>query len=187
MSSLSNKGLWILFAFMICLITSAMIIIAFPQKNEEVPISDQYAVPLSFDESQPFSVSDLMPDWYQTIQKTGNLHLSDGPRGISIGDSMDKLLSVYPVHYQGPQPDDVEILYCADCFENNNGIMTVLPPRGLLSEEDGRELVVILLSPINDYPEGTRDNYREYVHVYCKYTISPNTMNVSSIVIGLTQ
>lgn len=176
------------FAFLICLFVSAIIIIAIPQKSTNNQLVEQSSEEiLTFDNNSPFSISDLSPDWYQAIQKNGSLHLSDGPRGISIGDSLDKVLSVYPVQYQGPQPDDAEILYCADYFMNSNGIMTALPPRGLLSEENGRELVVVLLSPLSEYPAGTKDNYREYAHVYCKYTITPETMTVSSIMIGLTQ
>ena len=86
----------------------------------------------------------------------------------------------------GLQSDEQIILYCAEYFENQNGVMTVLPPRGLIDVKDGGT-VVTLLAPTSAYPAGTKDNYGSYEHIYCVYTIEPDTMTVSNIVIGIDQ
>ena len=82
------------------------------------------------------------------------------------------------------QPEDVQILYCADYFENQNGIMTALPPRGLLTTGSDA-ITVTLMAPTSPYPAGTLDNYGEYEHVYCVFTIKLDTMTISSIVLGI--
>ena len=64
--------------------------------------------------------------------------------------------------------------------------MTALPPRGLLSVDTGK-IIVTLLAPTSAYPAGTLDNYGSYEHVYCRYTIDPDTMTISSIVLGIDQ
>ncbi|MCR4707593.1 MAG: hypothetical protein K5746_06565 [Clostridiales bacterium] len=133
----------------------------------------------------PFGVSDLTAEQLSNLRRDGTLRVSDGPRGISVGDPMDKILLSYPTDYTGEQPTDGQILYCAAFFRNRNGIMTALPPRGLLTDDDGRSLIVTLLAPVNSYPEGTADDYLRYEHVFCRYTIDPETMTVSSIVLGL--
>ena len=35
------------------------------------------------------------------------------------------------------------------------------------------------------YPSGTKDNYGSYEHIYCVFTIEPESMTVSSIVLGI--
>ena len=62
--------------------------------------------------------------------------------------------------------------------------MTALPPRGLLTV-DGGKIIVTLLAPTSAYPAGTQDSYGSYEHVYCVYTINPDTMTISEIVIGI--
>ena len=64
--------------------------------------------------------------------------------------------------------------------------MTVLPPRGLVTVESGN-IIVTLLSPTSAYPAGTRDNYGSYEHIYCVYTIEPETMTIASIELGIGQ
>lgn len=182
-----HPALLLLIAALLCILLSLLVIKATPERESEAPVSETAPSVLPFDSSAPFSLSDLEARWVQEIQKSGSLHLSDGPRGISVGDSIDKIFTVYPTDYSGAQPADEQILYCADYFENANGVMTALPPRGLLTEEEGREIVILLLSPVSAYPPGTRDNYRNYEHVYCRYRIEPETMTVSSIVVGLTR
>lgn len=50
---------------------------------------------------------------------------------MSVGDTLDEMLTHFPSSYTGAQPsEDEQILYCADYYENQNGIMTVLPPAG---------------------------------------------------------
>ena len=52
---------------------------------------------------------------------------------------------------------------------------------------DNGQIVVTLLAPTSAYPAGTRDSYGAYEHVYCVYTIEPETMTISSIVLGIDQ
>ena len=65
-------------------------------------------------------------------------------------------------------------------------MLTVLPPRGLIDVDNGT-IVVTLLAPTSAYPAGTRDNYGAYEHVYCVYSINPETMTISSIKLGIDQ
>lgn len=175
---------------------------------------------LPYDTAQPFSLSDLTASQLTRIRESGRITVSDGPRGISIGDTLDELLARYPstiaksktdaqrtgtasdedmMRYSdeylnsrnaseqtGLQSDEEMILYCAEYFENQNGVMVALPPRGLLTVRGG-SIVVTLLAPTTAYPAGTQDNYGSYEHIYCVYTIEPDTMTVSSIVLGMDQ
>ena len=176
----------ILLSVLICLIAFD---IRLPGGEEAAP--EQTAIP--YDASLPFSLSDLSSEQLQQLRAQGSLRVSDGPRGISVGDSLDLLLTRYPSSFTqkqadsdqtGEQSDEEIILYCADYFENQNGVMTALPPRGLLSVDTGN-IIVTLLAPTSAYPAGTLDNYGSYEHVYCRYTIDPDTMTISSIVLGL--
>lgn len=144
------------------------------------------AAQLSFDAGMPFSASDLTAAQLEQIRRDGRMHVSDGPRGISIGDSLDKVIELFPTSYTGEQPDDEQILYCAEVFENQSGKTTVLPPRGLLTT-DNTSIIITLLAPTSPYPEGTRDNYGQFEHVYCLFTIEPDSMTVSAITLGIDQ
>ena len=101
---------------------------------------------------------------------------------IDMSMKVEEILDRFPSDYLGDQPEDSEIIYCAEYFANQNGVMTVLPPRGLLTTDNG-EIVVTLLSPTSAYPAGTKDNYGSYEHIYCVFTIEPESMTVSSIVL----
>ena len=178
----------VLLSVLICLIVFD---IRLPGDEEAAP--EQTAIP--YDASLPFSLSDLTSEQLQQLRTQGSLRVSDGPRGISVGDSLDLLLTRYPSSFTqkqadsdqtGEQSDEEIILYCADYFENQNGVMTALPPRGLLSVDTGK-IIVTLLAPTSAYPAGTLDNYGSYEHVYCRYTIDPDTMTISSIVLGIDQ
>ena len=178
----------VLLSVLICLIVFD---IRLPGDEEAAP--EQTAIP--YDASLPFSLSDLTSEQLQQLRTQGSLRVSDGPRGISVGDSLDLLLTRYPSSFTqkqadsdqtGEQSDEEIILYCADYFENQNGVMTALPPRGLLSVDTGK-ISVTLLAPTSAYPAGTLDNYGSYEHVYCRYTIDPDTMTISSIVLGIDQ
>ena len=178
----------VLLSVLICLIVFD---IRLPGDEEAAP--EQTAIP--YDASLPFSPSDLTGEQLQQLRTQGSLRVSDGPRGISVGDSLDLLLTRYPSSFTqkqadsdqtGEQSDEEIILYCADYFENQNGVMTALPPRGLLSVDTGK-IIVTLLAPTSAYPAGTLDNYGSYEHVYCRYTIDPDTMTISSIVLGIDQ
>ncbi len=148
----------------------------------DAPVSVEAAP--AYDASQPFSAADLTAAQLDALRAQGKMTVSDGPRGVSVGDSLDTLLSRFPSSYSGAQPDEEQILYCADYFENANGVMTVLPPRGLLSVENS-QITVTLLAPTSAYPPGTRENYGDYEHIYCRFTVEPDGMTVSGIALGI--
>ena len=170
-------------------------ILIFGIPSESQPVSVPVATLIPYDATQPFTSSDLTGAQMNQLRTNGRISVSDGPRGISIGDSLDTLLSRYPSTYTdiqttseltGEQSNEEMILYCAQYFENQNGIMTALPPRGLISVDSG-EIIVTLMAPTSAYPAGTLTNYSQYEHIYCIYTVSPDTMTIQSIVLGLSQ
>ena len=115
-------------------------------------------------------------------------------RKIFSFESDEEMLQYYDAYLDsrddgertGLQSDEEMILYCADYFENQNGAMVALPPSGLLTVQGG-SIVVTLLAPTSAYPAGTKDSYGSYEHVYCVYTVEPDTMTISSIVLGIDQ
>jgi len=200
-------------AVMLSLFVCIVIFDPFP-KN--VSVSAPVNTPLPYSASEPFTLGDLTASQIMQIRRDGRMHVSDGPRGVSIGDSLEKLMDRLPStiaqnaelsgsiesdeesnqYYQeyldtldssdrtGIQSEEQIIFYCADYFENQNGMMTVLPPRGLIDVNNG-QIIVTLLAPTSAYPSGTKDSYGSCEHVYCVYTIEPDTMTISSIVLGI--
>ena len=178
----------VLLSFGIC-----MLVFDVTPKAQEVGAPVTTALP--YDEKQPFTISDLTTAQLTQIRQNGRMSVSDGPRGISIGDTLETLMDRLPstiveMHEEGEmtglQSDEEMILYCAEYFVNQNGMSVALPPRGLLTVQGGN-LVVTLLAPTSAYPAGTKDNYGSYEHVYCVFTIEPDTMTISSIVLGIDQ
>lgn len=162
---------------------------------KEVPVSAPQETALPYSVDAPFTLRDLTASQISKLRESGQMRVSDGPRGISVGDSLDKLLSHFPnaltekqelSDQTGEQSDEEMILYCAEYFTNQNGLMVALPPRGLLAVDAG-SIRVTLLAPTSAYPAGTKDNYRQYEHVYCVFNVSPETMTVQSILLGLHQ
>lgn len=166
------------------LLSLTICLIVFDIKPPAQPVSAPASTALPYDADSPFSIADLTSKQLTQIREDRRISVSDGPRGVSIGDPLEKIFEHFPTDYLGEQPEDAQILYCAEYFENQNGLMTVLPPRGLLTEENGF-LVVTLLAPTGAYPEGTHDSYGSYEHVYCVFTIEPDTMTVSEIILGI--
>jgi len=175
------------------LLSLAACIVIFDPFPADIAVSAPAATAAPYDPAQPFSISDLTGAQIAQIRKDGRMTLSDGPRDVSIGDSLETLLSRLPftiVEMQqdgdltGLQSDEETIIYCASYFENQNGRMTALPPRGLLTVDAG-QIIITLLAPTSAYPAGTKDSYGSYEHVYCVYTIDPETMTISDIVIGI--
>lgn len=188
------------------------------------PTTPEVAAPvtatLPYDADSPFTISDLSPSQMNNIREKGRIVVSDGPRGISIGDTLEEVLEKFPSTFTqklsssasgstlsdeemllycdenleklnaseqtGMQSDEEMILYCAEYFENQNGLMTALPPRGLVTVDNG-SIVVTLLAPTTAYPPNTKDNYGSYEHVYCVFTIKPDTMAIASIILGIDQ
>ena len=175
-----------LLSLVICLLVFD---IRLPGEHEAQP----QATSLPYDAAQPFTVSDITQAQMTRLRESGTLRVSDGPRGVSVGDSLDTLLSRFPSTFTekqddsdltGEQSDEEIILYCASYFENQNGVMTALPPRGLLTVDSGA-IIVTLLAPTSAYPAGTKDDYGRYEHIYCRYTVEPDSMTIQSIVLGL--
>ena len=206
------------------LISLLACIIIFDPFSSSASVTAPVATALPYRASDPFSLGDLTATQITQIRKIGRMSVSDGPRGVSVGDTLEKLLErlpssvgsaqtqqtgqtaqlptslpsdeetlLYCTEYiekqntgelTGQQSDEEMILYCADYFENQNGIMTALPPRGLINVDNG-EIIVTLLAPTGAYPSGTKDSYGSYEHVYCVYTIDPETSTISSIVLGI--
>ena len=150
------------------------------------PESASVSASLPYEASAPFSIADLTASQLTQIREQGRISVSDGPRGVSVGDSLDVLLERFPSSYSGAQPEEEQILYCAEYFENIYGVMTVLPPRGLISA-DSSSIYVTLLAPTSAYPEGTREDYGDFEHVYCRFTVEPDTMTVTAIALGIEQ
>ncbi|HIS95108.1 MAG TPA: hypothetical protein IAC19_04990 [Candidatus Ventricola gallistercoris] len=169
------------------LLSLVICLLLFDIGGDEVAVSAPASTALPYDATQPFSISDLTAQQLTQIRSEGRISVSDGPRGVSVGDTLDEMLTHFPSSYTGAQPsEDEQILYCADYYENQNGIMTVLPPRGLMTVES-RNIVVTLLAPTSAYPAGTRDQYGDYEHVYCIFTIEPESMTISRIELGIDQ
>lgn len=169
------------------LLSLVICLLLFDIGGDEAAVSAPASTALPYDATQPFSISDLTAQQLTQIRSEGRISVSDGPRGVSVGDTLDEMLTHFPSSYTGAQPsEDEQILYCADYYENQNGIMTVLPPRGLMTVES-RNIVVTLLAPTSAYPAGTRDQYGDYEHVYCIFTIEPESMTISRIELGIDQ
>ncbi len=202
------------------LLSFAICILIFDPFSSGESVSTPVATALPYSASEPFSLNDLTSAQIQQIRRDGRMTVSDGPRGVSVGDPLEKLIARLPsgtgaseqsaqsdvsqteeelaLYCQtyldmqntgtqtGLQSDEEMILYCADYFENQNGRMTALPPRGLLNVDNG-DIIVTLLAPTSAYPAGTKDSYGSYEHVYCVYTIDPETLTVASIVLGIDQ
>lgn len=98
----------------------------FDIRPDETPVSAPVTTALPYDSTQPFSAGDLTSAQMNDLRANGRISVSDGPRGVSIGDSLDTLLSRYPSTYTnsettgdltGEQSNEEMILYCAQYFE----------------------------------------------------------------------
>ena len=162
--------------------TISLLVFDFGPKEQEASVPATASLPYAA--TDPFTIADLTASQLIEIRESGRISIADGPRGISIGDTLETVLERFPVSYTGDQPEEMQILYCAEYFENQNGLMTVLPPRGLLTANNGY-IDITLLAPTSAYPAGTRDSYGSYEHVYCIFTIEPDSMTISSIILGI--
>lgn len=100
------------------------------------------ATSLPYDTAQPFTINDLTGAQLSQIRTKGRMTVSDGPRGVSIGDSLEKLLEKYPATFTGTsqsggdaavmQTDEAILAYCTDYLQNqSSGEIT-----GLQSDEE---------------------------------------------------
>ena len=177
------------------LLSVVLCLFIFDLGPETAQTSAPVSTPLPYDADTPFTATDLTASQLSELRQNGRMRVSDGPRGISVGDSLDTLLSRLPSTYTeiptdpdltGQQSVEEVILYCADYFQNQNGKMTALPPRGLLTVDTG-SIIVTLLTPVSAYPAGTKDEYLSYEHIYCVFIINPETMTISAIELGIYQ
>ncbi len=185
-------ALGVLFAILLSFLISYRV---FGFRNGEEAAPEVTVEPLYYDPTTPFTLQDVTLTHQNELRASSNgrIRVSDGPRGISIGNSLDTVLERYPSTFYetvgstaltGEQSNEQRILYCADYVENSNGVMTALPPRGILNVDNGT-ILVTLLAPTTPYPPGTLDDYRSYEHVFCIYSINPDTMTVASITLGI--
>ena len=166
------------------------------------------AVP--YDVTQPFLPGDITDEQMQKIEENGGsfalMDFETGPHGLRIGDSLDTLLSRFPVtSVQSNEDDfvwdetgdnmsyltynfletDYQVIYAERVFYQG-GEMIVLPPSGTLSISSDT-ILVTLTAPLDPYPEGTAENYLAYPHVYCKLTLDPDTSKITRIVLGKSE
>ena len=113
-------------AMLLSLILCILIFDPFPKDTgAAAPVSTA----LPYDVLTPFSIGDLTAAQVSQIRKSGRMRVSDGPRGISVGDPLEKLLEKYPATFTGAhagtqdaaaQSDEELLLYCTDYLENEN-------------------------------------------------------------------
>ena len=72
----------------------SMLFIKMPIERETASVPD--VTPMPYDASKPFTLMDLTIEQQQQLRQKERIHVSDGPRGISIGDSLEKILDRYP-------------------------------------------------------------------------------------------
>lgn len=165
---------------------------------------------IPYDATQPFLPADITAEQMEKIEAGGGsfalMDYETGPHGIQIGDTLDTLLSRFPVtSTQSAQDDyawdeegdnmtyltydyletDYQVIYAERVFYRE-GEMIVLPPSGTLSVSSDM-IIVTLTAPVTPYPEGTAENYMAYPHVYCKLTIDPDTSRITRIVLGRSE
>ena len=76
---------------LVSVVISLLIFDPFQKEPEYItPVS----TPMPYDVNSPFSLSDLTPAQLQKIRRDGSMHVSDGPRGVSVGDSLEKLMNI---------------------------------------------------------------------------------------------
>ncbi len=59
----------------------------FDIRPDETPVSAPVTTALPYDSTQPFSAGDLTSTQMNDLRANGRISVSDGPRGVSIGDS----------------------------------------------------------------------------------------------------
>lgn len=113
-------------AMLISLILCILIFDPFP-KNADTAAPVSTALP--YDVLSPFSIGDLTTAQISEIRRNGRMRVSDGPRGISVGDPLEKLLEKYPATFTGTptgtqsaaaQSDEELLLYCTNYLESEN-------------------------------------------------------------------
>lgn len=113
-------------AMLLSLVLCILIFDPFPKETSEVA---PQSTALPYDVLTPFSIGDLTTAQISQIRKNGRMRVSDGPRGVSVGDPLEKLLEKYPATFTGTQAgaqdtalkSDEELLnYCTDYLQSEN-------------------------------------------------------------------
>lgn len=202
----------ILIIILVCALLAAVVFGVLIYLQSSNPDSGTGAAPttIPYDVTQPFLPSDITDEQMQKIEENGGsfalMDFETGPHGLKIGDSLDTLLSRFPVTYaQNSESEfvwdetgenmsyltynfletDYQVIYAERVFYQG-GEMVVLPPSGTLSISSDT-ILVTLTAPLDPYPEGTAENYLAYPHVYCKLTIDPDTSKITRIVLGKSE
>ena len=139
------------------------------------------ASPAAYDPSEPFSPSELTEAQLQRAVQEGSFDLAEGetgPRGISLGDSIDTVLDRLPVAYSADVGTDLAVLYSA--AEDGQ---TLLPPYATLSVASDK-LEITLVAPLTAMPEDVGACFVKSPSVWCRYTIDPTDNTVSRITLG---
>lgn len=199
------------------LLSLLVCVLIFDPFSRDAAVSAPAETPLPYDATAPFTMSDLTSAQISKLRTDGRMSVSDGPRGVSIGDTLEELLEKYPATFTGNQSaasmqsdeelslyaenylesqhdreitglqSDEEIILYCETYFENQNGRMTALPPRGLINTDGGEITVTLLAPTSAYPAGTLDNYGSYEHVYCVYTIEAESMTVSSIILGIDQ
>ena len=166
---------------------TVILVILITSQRSSAPVSQPEATPTAttYDAATPFGPSDLSAGQMQRLMQEGSFQLTAGevgPRGISIGDSLDALLSRLPIQVTEDMSNDMAVLYSAS--SGTEGAADVLlPPYGMLTVKSDM-LEITLVAPLTSYPDDVGACYVKYPNVWCRYTINPEDNNVSQITLG---
>ena len=144
-------------------------------------LSRRQAGPAAYDPGMPFGASELTQAQLQRAMQEGSFDLEEGeagPRGISLGDSIDTVLDRLPVAYSADMETDLAVLYSA--AEDGQ---TLLPPYATLSVASDK-LEITLVAPMTELPEDVGACFVKSPSVWCRYTIDPTDNTVSRITLG---
>lgn len=149
------------------------------------PPAESTQAPLAYDVTAPFGPSDLTQEQMQRAVQEGSYKLAAGeagPRGISIGDSLDTLLARLPIHYSEDMNDDMAVLYSAGSGTEGDSDV-ILPPYGMLTVASDM-IEITLVAPLTTYPDNVGACYVKYPNVWCRYTVNPEDNAISQIALG---
>lgn len=202
----------LLIIVLVCALLAAVIfgVLIYVQNSSSDSGASAAPTAVPYDVAQPFLPGDITDEQMQKIEENGGsfalMDFETGPHGLRIGDSLDTLLSRFPVtSVQSNEDDfawdetgdsmsyltynfletDYQVIYAERVFYQG-GEMVVLPPSGTLSISSDT-ILVTLTAPLDPYPEGTAENYLAYPHVYCKLTLDPDTSKITRIVLGKSE
>lgn len=191
------------FALLVAIVFTTLFVL--DGQNKQTTTNTQNTT-VPYDITQPFGTADITAAQMEQIDKYGSYAFLDhetGPHGLKIGDSLDTLLQRFPVSYTQTSANDYawdetgdnmtelvyeyletdsQVIYAARVFYKN-GEMIVIPPSAVLSVSSDM-IIITLTAPLQPYPVGMEENFPAYAHVYCKFTIDPDTNKITKIVLS---